>query len=47
MTRCAQSGVIPAGTRYAVVYLTMTLDKDAKPGGSFVMDDVSYELFYR
>jgi hypothetical protein len=47
LTRCAQSGVIPAGTRHAVVYLTMTLDPNAKPGGSFVMDDASFELFYR
>jgi hypothetical protein len=47
LTRCSQSGVIPSGTRYAVVYLTLNLAPDAKPGGSFVMDDVSYELFIR
>jgi hypothetical protein len=47
LTRCAQSGMVPAGTRYAVVYLSMILDEDARPGGSFVMDDVAFELFYR
>jgi hypothetical protein len=30
-----------------VVYLSMILDEDAKPGGSFVMDDVAFELFQR
>jgi hypothetical protein len=47
LTRCAQSGMVPAGTRYAVVYLSMILDEDAKPGGSFVMDDVAFELIQR
>ncbi len=47
LVRCSESGIIPPGTRTALVYLSAYFDADGSVAGSFVMDDVSFELHLR
>lgn len=47
LVRSSESGVIPAGTRSAVVYLVVLAEGNARTTGSFVMDDVTFDVHLR
>lgn len=47
LVKASQSAIVPVGARYAVVHLQVNTTPDATAGGSFVMDDVSFELLAR
>lgn len=47
LIRSSQSSIVPVGARYAVVRMQLNTTPDATAGGSFVMDDVSFELLLR
>jgi hypothetical protein len=47
LVRSSESGVIPAGTRSAVVYVIALVEGNAATTGSFVMDDITFDLHLR